>query len=66
MVRTVHLRVGAQLNAWDFPLYANNMADSRPILMSRMGDDGTESAAWMSGSLLTRPREIGFTGVYRY
>jgi outer membrane receptor protein involved in Fe transport len=65
-VKTVNLRVGTQLNAWDVSLYANNLTDSRPILMSRMGDDGTESAAWMSGSLLTRPREIGFTGVYRY
>jgi outer membrane receptor protein involved in Fe transport len=65
-VKTVNLRVGTQVNGWDVSLYANNLTDSRPIFRSRLGSADDQSAAWMSGGLLTRPREIGFTGVYRY
>ena len=65
-LKTVNLRVGTQVNDWDVSLFVNNLANTQPIVKSRMGDDGTASAAWMSGFVMTRPREIGITGVYRY
>jgi outer membrane receptor protein involved in Fe transport len=65
-LKTVNLRLGTQVNDWDISAYVNNLANTQPISMSRLGDSGTASAAWMSGSVMTRPREIGFTAVFRY
>ncbi len=59
---TLNLRLGAQLSDWDVSLYVNNLSNTQPIQKLRP----TNSLPWMTGSVMTRPREMGFTAVYRY
>jgi len=61
-LKTVNLRIGTQINDWDISLFVNNLTNTQPIMRMRP----ESSLAWMTGSVMTRPREMGFTAVYRY
>ncbi len=64
--KTLNLRLGTRLSDWDVSAYVNNVTNTQPLMRTRLGQLGSESAAWMSGGTLVRPRELGVTAVYRY
>ncbi|MCC7464305.1 MAG: TonB-dependent receptor [Gammaproteobacteria bacterium] len=65
-LKTVNVRLGTQLSDWDVSVFVNNLANTQPISRFRMGNITNYSGAWMTGGVMTRPREMGVTAVYRY
>lgn len=66
-LKTLNFRLGTKLDNLDLSLYVNNVTNTQPILKFRPdGFSVSGDEAWMMGSVMTRPREMGVTAVYRY